>query len=159
MELRPFEIVAACELRSLPTGQDIADLTARLERARAKVSAVVSATPQPPAIYRNLTYVLETRCVAWANTAEEAAGLVRRLLDEAGVPCRSVYRSGRALAPTDVPRPEAPAPQTRGRRTRAPALVPAAKGRSRAARVRVQGKAASRGTRKGASARKAGSRR
>ena len=159
MELRPFELVAACELASLPTSRDIAELTARLERARAGVPAVVSATPQPPAIYRNLAYVLESRFVAWANTAEDAAGMVKGLMDSAGVLCRSVYLSGRALAPTDVPRPEAPAPQPRGGKKRGTSPVPPVKSRGRPARASVRGRAKVRGGRKGLSAGKARSRR
>jgi len=108
MDRRPFEVVAECITASFPTGAEIGQIREQIETARASRPEVVRAAINPPAIYRGLQYVLQTRFVVWAEDSAAAVQAVAGLMRDAGVPCRSVLPSGRALAESDVP----PPPQT-----------------------------------------------
>src|SRR5574341_2252986 len=105
MDRRPFEIVAECMIARFPTGADIGQIREQIESARASRPEVVRAAVNPPAIYRGTQYVLQTRFVAWAEDNAGAIQAVEGLMQDAGVPCRSVLPSGRALSDADVPPP------------------------------------------------------
>ncbi|MBI3997383.1 MAG: hypothetical protein HY355_00010 [Armatimonadetes bacterium] len=107
MAQKPFEVVAECTLSGLPTSADIARISGALEQARRRAPGVVRAVVQPPARFKEATYVLEARFIAWAGEGEAAQQAVSSLLEGAGVSCRTLHLSGRALNETDVPRARA----------------------------------------------------
>lgn len=126
MDRRPFEIVAECTMAGLPTGTDIGRIREQIETARASRPEVVRAAVNPPAIYRGTQYVLQTRFVVWAEDNAGAIQAIEGLMQAAGVPCRSVLPSGRALAETDVP----PLPQAgKPGRIESPRRTPSSKPR------------------------------
>lgn len=122
MNRKPFEIAAECEMAGFPTGADIARLGEHIETARRSRPDVVQATMNPPAVYRERRYVLQTRFVVWAEDGARAIRTVEGLLKDARVPCRTVHPSGRALTGTEVPpRPEPAEPRRAAASPRAPA--------------------------------------
>jgi len=104
---KPFEVIAECVMESLPASADVVNLSERIEAERRKHPGIVRATVQTPAIFRDRKYVLETRCLVWADDGASAERMVQTLVAACGVACRGVYQSGRALAEADVPRPAA----------------------------------------------------
>lgn len=108
MGRKPVEIIAGCELPAFPTAADITHVQNRIEAARRSRSDVVSATVVPPAIYRDKRYVLETKLVVWAGNASRAVEMAKELLAHAGLSCRTVLPSGRALIAAEVPPPSEP---------------------------------------------------
>ena len=127
--MKPFEVVAQLSLVGLPTSADVAQVSERLEKARRKTPAVVRATVQTPALFREGSYVLETRLVVWAADGQTAMGAVEGLLDAAAVRYRGMHLSGRALTEADVPRP-APARPVKAARARGAAPKASAKARA-----------------------------
>jgi hypothetical protein len=102
---KPFEIVAECEMTGFPMAADIERIGARIEKARRARPDVVRAAVSSPAIYRDRLYVLDTRFLVWAEDGAGASRAVGELLKAAGVPCRTVVPSGRALAEAEVSPP------------------------------------------------------
>jgi hypothetical protein len=107
---KPFEIVAECEMTGFPAAADIERVGAQIEKARRSRPDVVRAAVSSPAVYRDRQYVLDTRFVVWADDGAGAARAVGELLKAAGVPCRTVVPSGRALTEADVSTPAKAAP-------------------------------------------------
>lgn len=105
MGLKPFEVTAECAMAGLPTGTDIARVSEKLEKARRRASGIVRATVQAPAVFRDRTYVLDSRFVVWADDGDGAVKAVGNLLQGASITHRNMHLSGRALAEADVPRP------------------------------------------------------
>ncbi len=108
MELKPFEIVAECEMAVFPTGADIEHVSEQIEKARHSHANVVRTAVSPPAIFRDRRYVLQTRFVVWAGDGVSATRVVEDLLEDAGVPCRTVLPSGRELTESTVAPPPGP---------------------------------------------------
>ncbi len=133
MDRRPFEIVADCTMAGLPTGADIGRIREQIETARRSRPEVVRAAVNPPAIYRGTQYVLQTRFVVWAEDNALAIHAVEGLMQDAGVPCRSVLPSGRALSEADVP----PLPQAgKPGRTASTRRTPGPKPRPQTSKIR-----------------------
>jgi hypothetical protein len=108
MDRKAFEIIAECEMAAFPTTADISKLGEQIETARRSRPEIVQATVKPPATYREKQYRLPTGFVVWAKEVAAAVQAVEGLLKKAGVPCRVVLPSGRALAEADLPQPNAP---------------------------------------------------
>lgn len=108
MGRKSFEIIAECEMGAFPTSADIVRVGEQIEMARHTRPEVVRATVNPPAIYREKRYTLQTRFVVWATDGAGATQAVEGLLKKAGVPCRIVLPSGRALTEAEVPPPPVP---------------------------------------------------
>lgn len=139
---RPFEIVAECEMTGFPMEADIERVRAQIEKARRSRPDVVRAAVSSPAIYRDRQYVLDTRFLVWAEDGAGATQVVGELLRAAGVPCRTVLPSGRAVAEAEAP-PPAKAAKPASTRERAKTR-PAKPGRKAVAPVRKGRKAPSR---------------
>jgi hypothetical protein len=105
---KPYEVIAKCTMVGLPAASDIAAVGDRLDKARRQIRGVVRAAPQPPAVFRDGGYVVETRIVTWADDAEGAVRSARDLLETARVTWSELYPSGRVLSETDTPRAAAP---------------------------------------------------
>ena len=118
MTRKPFEIVAECVMAGLPTGVDIGRIREQIETARRSKPEVVRAAVNPPAIHRDIQYVLQTRFVVWAEDNARAVQVVEALMKDAGVSYQSVFPSGRALAEADVPAPPKTMKPTRAASTR-----------------------------------------
>ena len=123
MTRKPFEIVAECLMAGLPTGADIGRIREQIETARRSKPEVVRAAVNPPAIHRDIQYVLQTRFVVWAEDNARAVQVVEGLMLDAGVSYQSVLPSGRAMAEADVP----PPPKTGKTKRTAPRRTPAPK--------------------------------
>ena len=123
MTRKPFEIVAECVMAGLPTGADIGRIREQIETARRSKPEVVRAAVNPPAIHRDIQYVLQTRFVVWAEGNTRAVQVVEGLMLDAGVSYQSVLPSGRAMAEADVP----PPPKTGKTKRTAPRRTPAPK--------------------------------
>ena len=123
MTRKPFEIVAECLMAGLPTGADIGRIREQIETARRSRHEVVRAAVNPPAIHRDIQYVLQTRFVVWAEDNARAVEVVEGLMLDAGVSYLSVLPSGRAMAEADVP----PPPKTGKTKRTAPRRTPAPK--------------------------------
>lgn len=120
MDRKPFEIIAECQMAGLPTGADIGRISEQIEAARRSQPEIVRAVAKPPAIYKDRQYVLQTVFVVWADDSARASETVAGLLQDAGIPYRTVVPSGRALTEADVPpppKPEKPGRTTLARRT------------------------------------------
>jgi hypothetical protein len=145
VDRRPFEIVVGCEMAGFPTGMDIERVNERITNARRSRPNVVQGAASPPAIYRDSRYILEARFIVWAENAEGAARSVEDLLRDAGVECRMVVPSGRALTglavsppPETKPTPGDKAGRPRGKKQPARHAKPRPRAaRSRAARART----------------------
>ncbi len=107
MDRKPFEIVAECEMAGFPTGADVERLNERIGAVRRSRPNVVQAVVSPPAIFRERRYVLQARFVVWAEDGVGATQAVEGIFKDAGVACRMVLPSGRALTGLAVP----PAPE------------------------------------------------
>lgn len=132
MAPKPFEIVAECQMVGLPTGADIGRIREQIEGARRSWPAIVRAAVNPPAIYRDMQYVLPTRFVVWAEDGARATQAVEELMKGAGVSCGTVLPSGKALTEADVPpqpRPRKTGPTTSGIRKSAAKRRPRKAGR------------------------------
>src|SRR2546427_5456586 len=105
MPRNPLEIVAECVRAGLPTGADMGRIREKIEPARRSKPEVVRAAVNPPAIHRDIQYVLQTRFVVWAEGNTRAVQVVEGLMLDAGVSYQSVLPSGRAMAEADVPPP------------------------------------------------------
>lgn len=119
---KPFETIAECEMVAFPTGADIERVSEQIEMARASYPNVVQATVSPPAIFRDRRYVLQTRFVVWSDDGTGATRAVEGLLKHAGVACRTMLPSGRALTEAATPPPPElvkSAPPTKRARARA----------------------------------------
>ena len=123
MTRKPFEIVAECVMAGFPTGADIGRIREQIETARRSKPEVVRAAVNPPAIHRDIQYVLQTRFVVWAEDNARAVQVVEGLMLDAGVSYQSVLPSGRAMAEADVP----PPPKTGKTKRTAPRRTPAPK--------------------------------
>ena len=123
MTRKPFEIIAECVMAGLPTGADIGRIREQIETARRSKPEVVRAAVNPPAIHRDIQYVLQTRFVVWAEDNARAVQVVEGLMLDAGVSYQSVLPSGRAMAEADVP----PPPKTGKTKRTAPRRTPAPK--------------------------------
>ncbi len=130
MDRKPFEIVAECQMAGFPTGADIGRIREQIETARRSRPEVVRAAVNPPAIYRDKWYVLPARFVVWAEDGTQAIQTVAGLLQDAGVPCRTVLPSGRGLTEAEVPPPPEP---KKGRQAVPGSRKPAASRRPRKA--------------------------
>jgi len=108
VDRKAFEIIAECEVAAFPTTVDISKLGDQIEAARRARPEIVRATVKPPATYREKQYRLPAGFVVWAKDVDDAMQTVEGLLKKAGVPCRIVLPSGRALAEADLPLPTAP---------------------------------------------------
>lgn len=122
MARRPIEIVAECEMTGFPGAADIERLTARIEQFRRSRPEVVRAAVSSPAVYRDRHYALDTRFLVWAEDGAGAVGVVEDLLKAAGIPCRTVVPSGRAITEAEAPPPANP---TRKAAKTAKAALPA----------------------------------
>jgi len=145
MAQKPFEIMAECAMVGFPTGADIGRIRGLIETARRSRPAIVRAAVNPPAIYRDKQYVLPTRFVVWAKDGARAIQAVDGLLQDAGVPRRTVLPSGRALTEADVPPPPGPKkarPTTSNRKPAASRRLQRAKKKPR--RASARGRAARR---------------
>jgi hypothetical protein len=107
VELKPYEVVAQCEIAGFPTAADVERMAAGIEKTRGSRPEVVRGAVVPPAIYRDRRYILDGRFVVWAADAQAACSAVEDLLNAAGIVCRSAIPSGRALAAIDIPQPRA----------------------------------------------------
>lgn len=136
MAAKPYEVIAKCTMVGLPAASDIAAIGDRLDKARRQVQGVVRAAPQPPAVFRDGGYVVETRVVTWADDAEGAVRSAQRLLETARVTWSDLYPSGRVLSETDTPRTAASgaAASSAGTAPRKPAAAPKRKTARRAAK-------------------------
>uniref|UniRef100_A0A7C3APP3 Uncharacterized protein n=1 Tax=Thermorudis sp. TaxID=1969470 RepID=A0A7C3APP3_9BACT len=105
MGSKPFEIVAECELPGLPAGADITRISEKIEQARRARPDVARAVVNPPAVYKEKRYVLQTRLVVWAEDASRALQAAQELLADAGLVCRTILPSARALTAAEVPPP------------------------------------------------------
>jgi hypothetical protein len=122
MDGKPFEILAECEMPAFPTGADIARVMDQIESARRSRPEVVRTTVNPPAIYRERRYVLPTRLVVWAEDAAGALRAAAEVLANAGLLCRTILPSSRAVGDAEAPPPPEPVPPGRlTARRRAPA--------------------------------------
>lgn len=152
MDRKPFEIVAECELPAFPTGADITRVSEQIEAARRSRPNVVQAAVNPPAIYKQKRYVLQTRLVVWAEDTTRALQAAQDLLAETAFPCRTALPSSRALVEADVPPPAEPVVSrqpTAAKRPPKPGRPTAARRRpapGRAPRKRVSKGASRRGT-------------
>lgn len=146
MTLKPFEIVAECEIMQLPMEADFAGLHERLEATRQRHPGVVSAAVTPQAVLRDVRYLVTARFVAWAEHGAGATEVVEALITDSGHGYRNVLLSGRLLSEAETPphRYAAPKPAMAARvataaKRAAPVVKPsrekAAKGKSRAKRV------------------------
>ena len=132
MTRKPFEIVAECVMAGLPTGADIGRIREQIETARRSKPEVVRAAVNPPAIHRDIQYVLQTRFVVWAEDNARAVQVVEGLMLDAGVSYLSVLPSGRAMAEADVP----PPPKTGKTKRTAPRRTPTPKRLPRTKKIR-----------------------
>ncbi len=107
MGQKPFEVAAEVAMPGLPAGTDIERVSEQLEHARRRSREVVRTAVQTPAMFKDRSYVLETRFVVWAEDGEQAVEAVGVLLEGARIPHRSMHLSGRALGEADTPRPSA----------------------------------------------------
>lgn len=128
MDRKPFEIVAECETAGFPTGTDIERVNEQVGQARRSRPEVVQATVSPPAIFREKRYVLQARFVVWAADGVSATQVVEGLLEDAGVACRTVLPTGRALTGLAVPPPPELAKRAKS--------APVKSGRPRTAKLR-----------------------
>ena len=103
MDRRPFEIIAECELAGFPTSEDVDRITGLIAAARKSQPEIVRAAVTPPAVFRGRHYVLESRLIVWAEDSAGALKVAKALMKEAGVRCRAVLPSGRAMAQAEVP--------------------------------------------------------
>jgi hypothetical protein len=147
VELKPYEVIAQCEVASFPALADIERMAASIEKTREAHPEVVRGTVVPPAIYRDRRYVLDGRFLVWAASAEKASDAVVSLLRAAGITCRSAIPSGRALSAADVPQPRAAKPSAPAR-TAAPQRGTAR--RARPEKARPPKKKATKATRRAA---------
>jgi hypothetical protein len=125
-------------MAGFPTSADIERMSEQIEKARHAHPSVVQTTIVPPAIFREGRYVLQTRFVVWAEGGMDAARALEALIQNAGVRCRTVFPSGRALVATGVPSPREVldvAPPAQG--ARASASTSGAKPRTSGPRPRV----------------------
>lgn len=106
---------------AFPTGADIARVMDQIESARRSRPEVVRTTVNPLAIYRERRYVLPTRLVVWAEDAAGALRAAAEVLANAGLPCRTILPSSRALGDAEVPSPPEPVAGRLTARRRAPA--------------------------------------
>ncbi|MDQ7850622.1 MAG: hypothetical protein QN152_09385 [Armatimonadota bacterium] len=77
----------------------------QIEQARRARSHVMRAVVNPPAVYKEKRYVLQAKLVVWAEDVSRALQAARELLAEAGLPCRTIHPSARALTTAEVPPP------------------------------------------------------
>jgi hypothetical protein len=157
---KPFEVIAECAMAGFPTNADITRITEQIERARRRDAAIARAGVQTPAVYKDRAYTLVTRFLVWAPDGPRAMDTVGNLLQGAGIHCRGMHLSGRALVDADLVPAAAPAAPRAGAvkksaakaagrsasRGRRAALRPAAKKAraKRAKRVGARPKAAAR---------------
>ena len=163
MSDKPFEVIAECAMAGFPTNADITRITEQIERARRRDAAIARAGVQTPAVYKDRAYTLVTRFLVWAPDGPRAMDTVGNLLQGAGIHCRGMHLSGRALVDADLVPAAAPAAPRAGAvkksaakaagrsasRGRRAALRPAAKKArakraKRAKRVGARSKAAAR---------------
>ncbi|MDI6772828.1 MAG: hypothetical protein QME77_09620 [bacterium] len=138
VELKPYEVVAQCEIAAFPTAADVERMAAGIEKTRGSRPEVVRGAVAPPAIYRDRRYILDGRFVVWAADAQAACRAVEGLLNAAGIVCRSAIPSGRALAAMDVPQPRAAKARPPKRASRpARAAKPARAGRRASLKTRT----------------------
>lgn len=119
VERRPFEIVAECEMAGFPSGADVDRVRERIQEAQHSWPAIVRAAVNPPAVFKDRRYVLQARFVVWAENGGAATQAVEGLLAGAGVQCRTVLPSGRALTEGETPPPAEKAAERRVEPTRA----------------------------------------
>jgi hypothetical protein len=113
---KPFEVVAECAMAGFPTSADMTRVAERIERARRRSAAIARAAVQTPAVYKDRAYTLVTRFLVWATDGPRAMDTVGDLLQGAGIHCRGMHLSGRALVAADLQRPAAePEPRATGR--------------------------------------------
>lgn len=105
MERRPFEIVAECEMAGFPSGADVERVRERIQEAQRSWPAIVRTAVNPPAVFKDRRYVLQARFVVWAEDSSAATQAVEGLLGGAGVQCRTVLPSARALTEAETPPP------------------------------------------------------
>jgi hypothetical protein len=115
MARKPFEIAAECTMPGFPTGADVTRVSEQIETARRARPDVVRATVNPPAIYRDRSYVLQTKFIVWADDASRALQAAKDLLADTGLPCRAVLPSSRALLEGEAAPPPVPAPPGRSK--------------------------------------------
>ncbi len=129
---KAFEVVAECAMAGFPTNADITRVTEQIERARRRDAAIARAAVQTPAVYKDRAYTLVARFLVWAPDGSGAMDTVGSLLQGAGVHCRGMHLSGRALVEADLLRPA---------RVTAPAAARSKAAAAKTARIRTAARA------------------